>query len=70
MNILTDKDLESIILGSTFLGAGGGGSAEEGRYIKGKRDEMGQESKIESLENIDDDAVVAICGEWVRQLRL
>jgi len=62
MKVLTDKDLESIILGSTFLGAGGGGSAKEGKHLKGKRDEVGRQSKIESLENIDDDAIVAVCG--------
>jgi len=62
MKVLTDKDLESIILGATFLGAGGGGSARQGKHLKGKRDEIGRQSKIESLENIDDDVIVAVCG--------
>ena len=62
MEILAGKDLESIILGATFLGAGGGGSARQGKDLKGKIDEIGRQSKIESLENIDDDAIVAVCG--------
>jgi len=62
MEVLTGKDLESIILGTTFLGAGGGGSARQGKDLKEKRDEIGRQSKIESLENIDDNAIVAVCG--------
>jgi len=62
MEVLAGKDLESIILGATFLGAGGGGSARQGKDLKRKRDKIGRQSKIESLESIDDNAIVAVCG--------
>jgi len=62
MKILTGKEIDAIILGSAFLGAGGGGSPKQGYQFKKEIEKCYKKPKIEKLTNIPDDATVVTSG--------
>lgn len=65
MKVLTEKDVEHLIVGAAILGTGGGGNPEEGLSILKKDLEEGRRLAIVSLDEVPSDALIVcpyFCG--------
>jgi len=65
LKVLTEKDVEHLIVGAAILGTGGGGNPEEGLNILKKDLEGGRRLVIVSLDEVPNDALIVcpyFCG--------
>ena len=62
MRILRKENIEDIMIGSGFLGSGGGGSPEQGRKLVDYVLSLSNEVMLASPQEIDRDAWVAVVG--------
>ncbi|MFQ6077422.1 MAG: DUF917 domain-containing protein, partial [Candidatus Bathyarchaeia archaeon] len=65
MKVLTEKDVEHLIIGAAILGTGGGGNPEEGLNVLKKDLKEGRRLALVGLDEVPDDALVVcpyFCG--------
>jgi len=65
LRILTEKDVEHLIIGAAILGTGGGGNPEEGLDLLKKDIKEGRRLAIVSLDEVPNDALIVcpyFCG--------
>jgi len=65
LKILTEKDVEHLIVGAAILGTGGGGDPEKGLEMLKKDFKEGRKLAIVSLDEVPDDALIVcpyFCG--------
>ncbi len=62
MRTLTRADMDDIIIGAALLGAGGGGSPEQGKQLIDYVLSIGGDVNLVSPEEVNDDSLVAVVG--------